>query len=513
MISSSRRVFLRGLAGVSMLGASRLVGSPQRNPGQKVRLAAVGVTGAGRGDLISMLATGLVELVALCDVDVTARDNALATAKKTFPDLDLSKVPFYADYRKLLDDAEKLGIDAMTIATPDHAHGPIAIQAMKKGIHVFVEFPLVRTLWELDYFEKTARENGVVVQMGNQGSASDGMRRNVDILQSGILGDVTDVHVWTNNPVWPQGKPVADWVKGHPDGDPVRDGLNWDAWLSTASSRPFLDKYPKDAGVHDPWNLGKNVYHSFSWRGFFDFGCGALGNMASHVVNLPFRGLELGEVEGAICEKADSVNDLAYPLKSAVKIAYKARKSKVRPDATLPPVTLHWYDGDEKPSKEILDSLASKNKGQIPRGNGCFIVGSKGLALVRDPFGSACSIALDGDTQFIGVNQHEAAKAVPRSIPSCDDKASNRGKSATTRSHHREFIDAILGKGPRYSQTDSRCFSDIRHCIPLTKSILIGCIAQRMPHKKICWNSKRRAFDVAKANTYVKPYIRRGFEF
>ena len=190
MISSSRRVFLRGLAGVSLLGANRLAGSPQRNPGQKVRLAAVGVSGAGRGDLISMLATELVELVALCDVDVSARDNALAAAKKTFPDLDLSKVPFYTDYRKLLDDAEKLGIDAMTIATPDHTHGPIAIQAMKKGIHVFVEFPLVRTLWELDYFEKTAKENGVVVQMGNQGSAFDGMRRNIDILQSGILGDV-----------------------------------------------------------------------------------------------------------------------------------------------------------------------------------------------------------------------------------------------------------------------------------------------------------------------------------
>jgi hypothetical protein len=483
-----------------------------RNPKQKVRLAAVGLMGFGYHAWTSLLRTGLVELVALCDADADVLNSVNSRAKKEFPDLDFSKIPFYTDYRKLLDDAEKLGIDAMTVATPDHAHGPITIQAMKKGIHVLVEFPLVRTLWELNCFDKTARENGVVVQMGNYSSADDSLRRNVEVLQSGILGDVTEVHVWTKNPVWPQGKAVADWVKGHPNGDPVRKGLDWNAWLATAADRPFLDQYSKDAGVHDPWKLGKNVYHRFSWRGFFDFGCGALGNIACNIMNLPFRGLELGEVEGAICEKADSANDLTYPLKSVVKISYKARKSKIRPGVTLSPVTLRWYDGDEKPSKEVLEILASKNKGQIPRGDGCFIVGSKGQALVNGGYGLSCSIALDGDKEFSGITKHEAAKAVSRSIPFCSESFPG-DKKAAARLHDVEFVNAILGKGPRYSQTDSRCFSDIKHCIPLTESVLIGCIAQRLPHNKLRWDSRRRTFDVANANAFIKPYIRKGFEF
>ena len=203
MISSSRRGFLRGLAGVSLLSAGGCFTPHPRKPGQKVRLAAVGIMGKGYSDWTPMLKTGLVEMVAFCDADANMLTQALGRAKKDFPGLDLSKVPFYTDYRKLLDDADKLGIDAMTISTPDHVHAPVAIQAMKKGIHVYVQKPLVRTLWELDYFNKTARENGVVVQMGNQGSSLDSMRRCTEVLQSGILGDVTEVHVWTNRPVWP----------------------------------------------------------------------------------------------------------------------------------------------------------------------------------------------------------------------------------------------------------------------------------------------------------------------
>ena len=310
MISSSRRGFLRGLAGVSLLSAGGCFTPHPRKPGQKVRLAAVGIMGKGYSDWTPMLKTGLVEMVAFCDADANMLTQALERAKKDFPGLDLSKVPFYTDYRKLLDDADKLGIDAMTISTPDHVHAPVAIQAMKKGIHVYVQKPLVRTLWELDYFNKTARENGVVVQMGNQGSSLDSMRRCTEVLQSGILGDVTEVHVWTNRPVWPQGKGVADWVKGHPKGDPIRKGLDWNAWLATAADRPFLDQYPKDADVYDPWNLGKNVYHTFTWRGFFDFGAGAFGDMACHTMNLAFRGLELGGVSDAECTKIISENDV-----------------------------------------------------------------------------------------------------------------------------------------------------------------------------------------------------------
>ena len=282
----SRREFV---GGASAFAAATCVAAPRFGGTGKIRLAAVGVMGKGYSDWMPMVKSGLAELVAWCDADATMREKAInAKDTKKVPGLKeaLAKIPFYTDYRKLLDDQSKLKIEAMTISTPDHMHAAVAIRAMKMGIHVYVQKPLVRTLWELDYFNKTARENGVVTQMGNQGSSVNSMRRCTEVLQSGILGDVKEVHVWTNRPVWPQGKNVAAWVKGHPNGDPIREGLDWNAWLGVAADRPFLDKYPKNADVYDPWKLGKNVYHTFTWRGFFDFGCGAFGDMACHTMNL-----------------------------------------------------------------------------------------------------------------------------------------------------------------------------------------------------------------------------------
>ena len=251
-MNASRRSFIRGLAGASALGFGGCSCLKCRNGASKIRLAAVGVMGKGFSDWTPMLRSGLVEMVAFCDADYMMREKAQRKLAESGIDFDMYSVPFYTDYRKLLDDAGVLGIDAMTISTPDHVHAPVAIGAMKQGIHVYVQKPLVRTLWELDYFGRTAKENGVIVQMGNQGSALSSMRRCTEVLQSGILGDVKEVHVWTNRPVWPQGKGVADWVKGHPEGDKIRGGLNWDAWLATGEKRPFLDQYPKNADVYDP---------------------------------------------------------------------------------------------------------------------------------------------------------------------------------------------------------------------------------------------------------------------
>ena len=284
-IKTSRRGFLKGAAGLSALGIAGFGHAAARIPSGKIRLAAVGVMGKGYSDWMPMVQSGLAELVAWCDADANMRNSALgAKDTKKVPGLveKLSKIPFYTDYRKMLDDQSKLQIDAMTISTPDHMHAAVAVRAMSMGIHVYVQKPLVRTLWELDRFNKAAKANGVVTQMGNQGSSLDSMRRCTEVLQSGILGDVKEVHVWTNRPVWPQGKNVEKWVKGHPNGDPIRNGLDWNAWLGVAAKRPFLDRYPDDADVYDPWKLGKNVYHTFTWRGFFDFGCGAFGDMACH---------------------------------------------------------------------------------------------------------------------------------------------------------------------------------------------------------------------------------------
>ncbi len=518
----SRRNFLRGLGGVGLFaigGCKSLFGS------QKIKLAAVGIMGKGYSDWTPMLKSGLVEIVALCDADATQRDAAAAAIKRDAIPFDIDSVPFYTDYRRLLDDAGILGIEAMTISTPDHVHAPVAIRAMQMGIHVFVQKPLVRTLWELDRFNRTAKENGVIVQMGNQGSSLDSMRRCTEVIQSGILGDVTEVHVWTNRAVWPQGNGVANYVTSRgAKGDAIRPGLNWDAWIATAKMRPFLDKYPADAKVYDPWGIGKNVYHSFTWRGFHDFGAGAFGDMACHTMNLPFRGLELAGVSDAECVKIEEKNDIAYPAKSIVKLTYKARESKARPGVRLPAVTLFWYDGyDEskptisasKPSADIMPKVLA-TYGEIPN-TGCYIIGSKGAVLMQDDYGGKCAIALDGDAKFVDVFKHEAAKAVARKIPFCEGSVAVAGESTVemkgfAEGHYIEFLNAIRGIGPVYAQTHSRCFSDIEYCIPQMEGILVGCVAQRVAGK-LAWDATTQTFDNADANALVRPYIRKGWEF
>ena len=512
-INASRRNFIRGLAGTSAFAVGGCM-CPRGE--QKIKLAVVGVMGKGYSDWTPMLQSGKVEIVAFCDCDYTKRHDAQMSLVRDGIDFDMYRVPFYTDYRKLLDNAGVLGVEAMTISTPDHVHAPVAIEAMRQGIHIFIQKPLVRTLWELDYFGRTAKENGVVVQMGNQGSALDSMRRCTEVIQSGILGDVSEVHVWTNRPVWPQGVEVAKWIKSHPKGDRVRSGLNWDAWLATAENRPFLDRYPDNAPVYDPWKLGKNVYHAFTWRGFYDFGAGAFGDMACHTMNLAFRALELGGVSDAELMEVESANDIAYPLKSIVKLSYKERESKVRPGVKLPALKLFWYDGNLKPDAAIMPKWAKSHGGKVPD-TGCYIIGSKGSVLMQDDYGAKCAIALNDDKEFIDIFAHEAAKIVPRSIPFRKDAKTIAGASTVemkgfAAGHYIEFLDAIRGEGEFYKQVNSRCFSDVEFCVPQMEGILVGCVAQRVGGK-IVWDSSKLLFDRADANECVKPFIRKGWEF
>ena len=211
----NRRGFVKGVgmtvAAVSVTGMAAQKGklvfpkirnnAPRfRKPGEKLNIGVIGVGGKGWSDWSPMFENG-ENIVALCDVDRGPIDKALAEiAKKGH---DTSQIKCYSDYRKMLDECKNL--DAVTVSTPDHTHGPAAIRAMKLGCHAYVQKPLVRTIWEARYFEQIAKANGVATQMGNQGSSGDGLRRNVEILHSGVLGNVTEVHVWTNRPIWPQG--------------------------------------------------------------------------------------------------------------------------------------------------------------------------------------------------------------------------------------------------------------------------------------------------------------------
>ncbi len=521
MFNSSRRNFIRGLAGV---GAASAFGgcfsiSTGRKPGEKIRLAVVGVGGKGYSDWTPMVQSGMAEVVAFCDADANTYKSCVSKAAKEGVG-DFTKVPFFTDYRKLLDRCGVLKVGAMTVSTPDHVHAPVAVQAMKQGIHVYVQKPLVRTLWELDYFNKTAKEYGVVVQMGNQGSSLDSMRRCTEVLQSGILGEVKEVHVWTNRPVWPQGKVLSDYIKSRGDkGDPVPAGLDWNAFLATAKDRPYLGKFPDDLGpFHNDWKIAPNVYHAFNWRGSIDFGAGAFGDMACHTMNLPFRGLELGAVSDAECTMIEGKSDLIYPVKSIVKLTYRERVAKYGDNKgrKLPAVTLYWYDGDEKPSAEIMPKYAAKHGGKVPN-TGCYVIGTKGAVLMQDDYGAKCAIALDADKEFVDVFRHEAAKAVGTWIPKIGEAVSAGTKSSVEMKgfaggHYTEFLRAIRGEGPVFEQTHSRCFSDIEYCIPQMEGILVGCVAQQVAGKHT-WCSEKQAFGDAAANALVKPYIRKGFEF
>ena len=525
----NRREFVGGAAALAAAGCCCAKPSPRYGGTGKIRLAVAGVMGKGFSDWMPMVKSGLAEVVAFFDADantVKSAANNIANEKKKgkLPAdfMDPMKVPFYHDYRKMLDDAKKLGIQALTVSTSDHMHAPIAIRAMKMGIHVYVQKPLVRTLWEAEYFGKTAKEYGVVTQMGNQGSGGNGFRRNVEILQSGILGDVKEVHVWTNRPVWPQGLNVEKYVTSRTTGDAIPKSLNWDIWLGTAKERPFLDMYPAGTDVYDPWKLGKHVYHPFTWRGFFDFGAGAFGDMACHTMNLPFRGLELGAVKDAQCTMIDSENKIAYPLKSIVKLTYAERESKVRKGVKLPAVTLYWYDGQEKPSADLMPQVIAKD-GKVPN-TGCLVIGTNGILCSTNDYGQEAFIALKGEKVVQDTRNHPACKALKavRPIPLCKGVAaaggmqSQKGGGAAALAvdgHYVEFLTAILGTSAKFEETNSLCYSDVDYSIPMMEAILVGTVAQRMPNQLLKWCTKKQQFDNEKANSFIKPYIRRGFEF
>ena len=503
----NRRDFLKGIAGASAAAAAGCTSSRygfhcarQIKPGQKINFAAIGSYGKGLSDWVPMVKHG-ENLVALCDVDDHVFEVIAQRAKTdlALPEsFDLSKVKIYKDYRKLLDDADKLGLDAVTVSTPDHMHAAQAISAMKRGLHCYVQKPLVRTLWEADYFGKVARSTGVITQMGNQGSSGKGLRRNVELLQQGVLGDVTEVHVWTNRPIWPQGLKAKLAAQG--PADAVPQGLDWDLWLGTAKERNFRGAH--DTGTDYVRSRTNGVYHHFNWRGFYDFGTGAFGDMACHTMNLPFRGLELGRVTKAECVQAVEPNDVAYPVKSTVVVTFAARKSRVRKGVNLPEVKLYWYDGNQQPPAELMPQVVA-SRGEVPK-TGCLIVGSKGILCSTNDYGQEAYLAMKDEAKIKSTLKHEACLAVAEYLP--------RRPESGVDGQYIEFLDAIKGESPVFEETHSRAYSDVEHSIPMLEGMLVGCVAQRVPGV-LRWDSANQIFDNAAANEFIRPYVRSGFEF
>ena len=316
----SRRVTRRQALAASAASLGYLYTSPAfsaeriADANAKLRVAGIGVGGKGSSDIDN--AGDLMEVVALCDVD----SDYLGSKSKKWP-----KAKTFSDFRKLFDDTSLLkNIDAVTVSTPDHNHALASILAIRNKKHVYCQKPLTHDVYEAHLMRMDAKKYGVCTQMGNQGSAANGLRRAVELVQSGILGEIKEVHVWTNRPVWPQ----APGLTSRPAESPVPKYLDWESWLGVAPERPYSH------GKTDPKNK-RATYHDFNWRGWWDFGTGAIGDMACHTANMAFRALKLGHPSKLSAEAGD-VNDETCPAYAMVKMMFPAR-------GDLPPVTFNWY--------------------------------------------------------------------------------------------------------------------------------------------------------------------------
>ena len=451
----SRRDFLKTTAlaaGAAAFAMPAIVRG--KNLNGKINIAAIGIGGKGKSDVDACAGENIV---ALCDVD----EDFAREQREKYP-----QAKFYRDFRKMFDAMHK-EIDAVIVATPDHFHAIAAAAAIRAGKHIYCQKPLTQTIHEARQLRDLARRHNVISQMGNQGSAADGLRRGVECLQGGLIGDVHEVYVWTNRPIWPQG------IDRPPGADPIPATLDWDTWIGPAPMRPFK------SGVYHPWN----------WRGWQDFGTGALGDMACHTVNLPFRGLRLG-APTTIEAQSSPMNNETYPLSSTIRFDFPARGSGKE---KLSPATLWWYDGGkpiEKPNSKNRGGHDGSNKpprevtadvedllGKIP-GSGCLMIGSKGKLFSPDDYGTQFFVKLNDEKEFVSADSHGAVTAIPQTMPR------NRFKGDPDERHHLEWLAAIR------EDNHELCYSRFDIAAELTEIMLLGCVALRA-RKKLEWDGAR----------------------
>jgi predicted dehydrogenase len=460
----NRRQFLRG-ATVSAAAFMVLPGSVLglrggTSPNEKLNIAGIGIGGQGASDLANMESENIV---ALCDVD---KRYAAHTFKK-YPNAKQ-----FTDYRKMLDEVGE--IDAVVVATPDHLHAFASMEAIKRGKHVYCEKPLTHSVWEARQLARAAREAKVVTQMGNQGQASEETRRLCELVWAGVIGPVREAHIWTDRPsnglfneYWPQG------VSRPKDTPQVPETLDWDLWLGPAPERPY---HP--------------AYLPFKWRGWWDFGTGALGDIGCHAQDPVFRALKLG-APTSVQAASTRVNEETFPLGSIVTYQFPARPAGVQTTNTfvrglsgaaaggieMPACKLVWYDGGLRPPRP--DGLPN---GVVMGDNGRLLVGDKGFILGNKAFPQDCA---------------ENANGVDKTI---------------TRSpgHYQEWILGCKGGATPGSNFD---FAG-----PLAESVLLGNVALRVQLRedlticKLLWDPQALKFsNLEEANKYVRRDYRAGW--
>lgn len=402
----SRRKFIgtttAAMAGFTILPSHTVYGLGHASPSSKLNVAGIGIGGMGRGVIENISRSE--NIVALCDVDW---NENVERVFKTYPGAKR-----YMDYRIMLDNQKD--IDAVIVATPDHTHAIISMEAIKRGKHVYTEKPLSRTVYEARTLTEAARKYNVATQMGNQGQASDGSRRLRELIWDNVIGPVQEVHVWTDRPnrglsdtYWPQG------VNRPSETPEVPETLNWDLFVGPAPARPY-----------------HSAYHPFRWRGWWDFGTGALGDIGCHSFDPVFRALKLKYPIG-IQAVSTLVNDETYPLGSMVTYDFPARED-------MPPLRLTWYDGGLRPPR-----IQGIDEGIQLGAGGTLFIGSKGMIL--------------GD------------RILPQSL--ADSYTRPEPYIESSPGHHQEWINACKGGDPPGSSYD--------WAGPLTETVLLGNIAIR----------------------------------
>ncbi len=427
-------------------GAPGYARSLRPSPNERIRFACIGVGGKGGSDTEDAARFG--EVVGLCDVDDNTLDKMANKLKPKHPG-----VKMYYDYRKML---EELGdkIDAVTVSTPDHTHAPASVMAMRMGKHCFTQKPLTWSIEEARLMRTLAAEKKLVTQMGNQGTAENGFRSGVELIRSGILGAIKEIHVWTNRPIWPQGMARPKDTPGIPN------NVRWYEFLGAAHDRPY---HP--------------TYQPFNWRGWLDFGTGALGDMACHTINIACMALELFDPEGVeVVDTSGIVDHASYPTWSIIKTSFGARNGR-------PPLTLTWYDGGEK-LPEAKRAYREHLKGEKAHGSGLLLVGEKGSFYSRNDYGAE-HVLLPRD-QFKEVKKPEPT--LPR-----------------TKNHFGEWVEAMKEDKP------DKPMSNFQYAGRLTETVLLGVVALKAG-KPIEWDAEAmKARNCPEADHFIRRDYRRGF--
>ena len=408
---ANRRSFFKStaLSGVGVWVAARSFADSPVSANEEIQFACIGVGGKGRSDSADAGKHGRV--VAICDIDERNMEKAAGRFKEA---------KRFFDFRDMY---QQMGdrIDAVTVSTPDHIHTVAAVMGMKMGKHCFTQKPLTHSIFEARTMARVAREMEVATQMGNQGTASSNLRRTAAQIKAGALGTCSEIHCWTNRPVWPQG------VERPVETPAVPAHVHWEGFIGPAPLRPY---HP--------------AYHPFSWRGWWDFGTGALGDMACHTLNLAFMALDLRDPV-SVEATTPGHNNETFPGRSVIKYRFPERNGR-------PPLTLTWYDGGERPSAELMEGISEISS------SGLLVVGEKGKMYSPSDYGSESVWMPEGKIDLPNVEIRESP------------------------GHFTEWVHAIRGGDPAVSN-----FAD--YSGPLTETVLLGNLAV-WSGKKVEWDAK-----------------------